>query len=188
MNETEITDVVLTVLVNDHELGFPKFLVVRDLVMVLFTFSDLEDSTVSIKFDLDVLKLGGINTLELEFEGLLRKSGWSEDHFSLLEHTWGVDVLAGHILKSEATKRTILGFEVFKSGVVVNSIARSNGILSAEDGSLELCLVETELMLKSAVAVLIHGFTDKVLNDITDNIGITIDAEYVVFLCHKTLI
>ena len=45
VHDTQITHVILAVLANDHQLRLPEFLVVRDLVVVRITFTDLEDTT-----------------------------------------------------------------------------------------------------------------------------------------------
>ena len=44
----EITDIVLAILADNHELRVPQFLVVRDLVVIGLAFSDLENALASI--------------------------------------------------------------------------------------------------------------------------------------------
>jgi hypothetical protein len=55
VDEAEVTDVVLTTDVDDHELGFPELFVVRDLVMVLLALTDLVNGAITLELDLDVL-------------------------------------------------------------------------------------------------------------------------------------
>jgi len=78
VNNTQITNVVLAILADNHELGFPKFLVVRNLIMVSFTFTNLEDTMVTLERDLEILKLLSVNALKLHVEfvgsGLVRVS------------------------------------------------------------------------------------------------------------------
>ena len=64
MDDTQVSDVVFAILANDHELRFPEFLVVRDLVVVGLTFTDLEDTLRAIDGDLKILELFGIDGLE----------------------------------------------------------------------------------------------------------------------------
>ena len=61
MDESQIPDVVLSVMVDNHELALPQFFVVWDLVVVGLTFTNLVDGSVSVEFDLHVLKLFGVD-------------------------------------------------------------------------------------------------------------------------------
>jgi hypothetical protein len=65
VNDTQITHKVLSVLAHNHELRFPEFLVVGDLVVIGVTFTDLEDTRAAIKSDAETLDLFGVNSLEL---------------------------------------------------------------------------------------------------------------------------
>lgn len=68
MDNTQITDVILAILANNHELGFPKLLVVRDLVVVTFTFTNLEYTLLAFERDLKILELFSVNTFKLHVE------------------------------------------------------------------------------------------------------------------------
>ena len=68
MNNTEITNVVLAILADDHKLGLPKFLIVRDLVVVGFTFTDLENTLGTINRDFEIFELFGINSLKFHVQ------------------------------------------------------------------------------------------------------------------------
>ena len=72
MNETNITDVVLAVYLTDHKLGLPQFLIVGNVVVAHFTLTDLEDSTVAIKLNLNILKLFGIDLFKFQNKSILR--------------------------------------------------------------------------------------------------------------------
>jgi len=61
VNNTHITDKVTPVLADNHELTLPKFLVVRNLVVVGLSLTDLEASSVSFKGEAEVLKLLGVD-------------------------------------------------------------------------------------------------------------------------------
>jgi hypothetical protein len=71
VDDSHITDEISSVLAHNHELTFPKLLVVGDLVMVTFTFSNLEDSLVSFERELEVLEFFGIYRLESHVELVL---------------------------------------------------------------------------------------------------------------------
>ena len=62
---SEISDVVLAIQDNNYELGIHQFLVVRNLVMVWLTFSNFENSSISLEGELYIFKLLGISCLEL---------------------------------------------------------------------------------------------------------------------------
>ena len=68
------------------------------------------------------------------------------------------------------------------------------GVLSSEGGlinvigSLKVGLIELQLVLKSAVAYLIHGFVDKVRHNFADDLGRFIDADHVIALVHDLFI
>jgi len=64
VNDAKITDVVLAVLANNHELGLPQLLVVWDLVVVSLTLTNFVDALGAINADLKVFEFLGINGLE----------------------------------------------------------------------------------------------------------------------------
>ena len=56
MDESKISDIVLTSNVDDHELSLPKLFVIWDLVVVGLSFTNLENSSVSLEVDLYILE------------------------------------------------------------------------------------------------------------------------------------
>ena len=118
MDESKISNVVLSSKRDDHELSLPKLFVVWNLIMVGFTFTNLENSSVSLEDDFDVLQLLGVNTLKLEHELLVWDHLWFKNHLSLLENTWGIDILSGHILQTERVK-VLLVLEVLEHWHVI---------------------------------------------------------------------
>ena len=68
VHNTQVSNVVFASLADNHELGFPQFLVVRDLIVVGFTFTDLEDTLSSIDRDLEVLEFLSIDCFECHVE------------------------------------------------------------------------------------------------------------------------
>lgn len=76
VHNTEITNEVLTILANDHQLRLPELLIIGDLVVVSLAFSNLEDTLSAIERDLEALKLFGVNSLKFHMKlvrsGLVR--------------------------------------------------------------------------------------------------------------------
>lgn len=64
MHDTKITYVVTAILANDHQLAFPQFLVVRNLVVVCLTLTDLEHSLSAVNGDAESLKLLSVDSFE----------------------------------------------------------------------------------------------------------------------------
>jgi len=56
VNETQVSEIKLSVDRNNHELCFPELLVIRNVVMTGFTLSNLIDSSISFNKDLNVLE------------------------------------------------------------------------------------------------------------------------------------
>lgn len=52
MDNTQISDVVLPLMIDNHELTFPKFFIISDNVVVAIPFSYLKLSKISIKLNL----------------------------------------------------------------------------------------------------------------------------------------
>ena len=65
MDDTQVTDEVLAILADDHELRLPQLLVVGDLVVIAFALTDLKDTLGTIDRDLQILELFGIDGLKL---------------------------------------------------------------------------------------------------------------------------
>lgn len=64
VNESEVTDVVLATLVDDHELRLPEFFIVGNLIVVGFTLTNFENSTIALKRNLDILQLCRVDTFK----------------------------------------------------------------------------------------------------------------------------
>lgn len=175
MDESKISDVILTVNVDDHELSLPKLFVVGDLVVVGLTLSNFENGSVSLEVDFDVLELLSIDRFELELESLLRDDIRLQESLLLLEDTWRVDILSRHVLEGQVAKDSI-GLEVLKSWVGVISVSGAQRVLVSENSALEGSLIELELVHQRAVSDLIHGFRDEFVDDFADDVWASIDA------------
>lgn len=71
MHEPHISNVVLATNRTNHKLGLPQLLIVGNMVVACLTVSNLEDSVLTLKRNLDSLQLFSVNLLELQNEFLL---------------------------------------------------------------------------------------------------------------------
>ena len=128
MHDTQISDIVVTAFLNDHELAFPKFLVVGDLVVIVVTLSNFERLHVSLHSDHLVLQLLGVHVQELQLKLLLRNLSWG--HFeSFLGHIQLFTkffFLQSHILKLVQLLQEEGG------GLVVEDVVHFNRTLTNE--------------------------------------------------------
>jgi len=72
VNEAHISKIELTFNRTNHKLCFPKFLVIWNMEMRCFTFSNFVNSSISFNFDLDIFQFFGVNLFKLKSESLLR--------------------------------------------------------------------------------------------------------------------
>ena len=72
VNEAHISKIELTFNRTNHKLCFPKFLVIWNMEMRCFTFSNFVDSSISFNFDFDIFQFFGVNLFKLKSESLLR--------------------------------------------------------------------------------------------------------------------
>ncbi len=68
VDDSEVANVILSVLANDHQLGLPQFLVVRDLVVVGVTLSNFEYAQTAVEGDCEVLNLFRVDSLKVEMK------------------------------------------------------------------------------------------------------------------------
>ena len=186
VHESQVSDVVLASFVDDHELGLPEFLVIGNLIVVRFSLTNLEDSSVPLESDFDVLQFCSVDTFEFKFESLLRELFWTKNHFSSLEFANLVDVLARHIFQTEVSKLGIV-LEVLHSWIEIVLVSNSEGVCVGIAGLLELSLVQLELVLQCTVSVLVHCLGNEVFHQLDDDLAVFIDAHHVVVLGHELL-
>ena len=79
MNEAHISKVELSFNRTNHKLCFPKLLVIWNMEMRCFTFTNFVDSSISFNFDFDIFQLFGVDLLELELKTLF----WNVFRFDL---------------------------------------------------------------------------------------------------------
>ena len=68
MDNSKITDIIFAVLADNHELRLPEFLIIRDLVVIGFTFADLENTLGAIDGDFKIFEFFGINSLKFHVQ------------------------------------------------------------------------------------------------------------------------
>jgi len=79
MNEAHISKEELSFNRTNHKLCFPKLLVIWNMEMRCFTFTNFVDSSISFNFDFDIFQLFGVYLLELELKTLF----WNVFRFDL---------------------------------------------------------------------------------------------------------
>jgi hypothetical protein len=61
VDNTHISDEITAIFAHNHELTFPKLLVIGDLVVVGFTFTYFENTLISFEREGEIFKLFSIN-------------------------------------------------------------------------------------------------------------------------------
>ena len=186
MNETQISDVVLTTLVNDHELCFPQLFIIWNLIVIGFTLSNFENSSITLESDLYVLQLGSINTLKLELESLVWQHVGTQKHFGSLQLAHLVYVFSGHVFEAKVAKDWII-LEIFHSWIQIILIGNAERVSVGIARLLKLSLVQLKLMLEGTITILVQSFDDKVSNELDDYLSIIINAHNMIVLDHKIL-
>ena len=68
VHDTQIADVILAVLADNHQLRLPQFFVVGDLVVVGFAFADFEHAGGTVNTNLKIFQLVSVHSLEVHVE------------------------------------------------------------------------------------------------------------------------
>ena len=134
VHNTQVTHEVLAILADNHELGLPQLLVVRDLVVVGLTFTHLEDALSAINGDLELLKLLSVDGLKFHVKlvsgGLIR----------LRIKCPTAEVKAGLELRG-AQLTELDAFEISR----VCEASKSRVLIDGETGGQRLNLVTTDI-------------------------------------------
>ena len=64
MDYTKISDVIFAILAYNHKLGFPEFLVVRNLIVVGFTLTNFEHSLSAIDRNFEILEFFSVDAFK----------------------------------------------------------------------------------------------------------------------------
>ena len=64
VNNTEISNIIFSILADNHKLGFPKFLVVRNLIVVGFTLTNFEHSLSAIDRNFEILEFFSVDAFK----------------------------------------------------------------------------------------------------------------------------
>jgi len=73
VDNTQVTNIVFAILADNHELGFPKFFVIRNLILVGLTFTNLVKTGVTINSDAQILDFFSIDSFKIQVQFV---SGW----------------------------------------------------------------------------------------------------------------
>jgi len=183
MHESQISDVVLAVLVNDHELTLPELLIIGDLIVVGLSLSDLEDFSVSVESDLHTFELLGVDAFELHHQFFVgQRLGLNTDLHSL-HYTGHIQVLAWHVLQGKLTQHGVT-LEVLELGIFIEGVKLGGGGVEVV-GSFEFSLVELDLMLEHGVTSLVQSIGKQIVNDLRHQLSIFLDGNHLVVLLHN---
>jgi hypothetical protein len=84
MDNTQISDIKLSINAKNHKLAFPELLIISDHIVIAISFSYLELSKVSIKFDFKIFELLCVNIAKFKNEIIVLLSQRLDlDNFSL---------------------------------------------------------------------------------------------------------
>jgi hypothetical protein len=72
MNKTNISDIVISIYLADHELGLPEFFVIWNMIMGSLSFTHFKEATVSIEPNFNILQFLSVNLLESQNKSFLR--------------------------------------------------------------------------------------------------------------------
>ena len=148
VNDTHITDEISSVFADNHELTFPQFFVVGDLVVVRFTFSDLEDTLVAFKRELEVFELFGIHRFEGHVELVL--GGFISDAIELFAFEARVN---SELIGVQLTHGHAAEIGVVLEALKARAFGRSDGAVVKEDfGSIELSTVCLDLVSECIIS------------------------------------
>jgi hypothetical protein len=65
---THVSDIIFSIFAHNHELTFPQFLVIGNLVVACFTFADFENSRITFELPFEALKLLSVDRQESHTE------------------------------------------------------------------------------------------------------------------------
>ena len=85
MDNTHVSDEIFAILANNHKLRLPKFLVIRDNVVVRLSFTDLVHSLGTIDGDFEVFKLFGIHSFESHVKFVCSSLVWKRFKYTTAE-------------------------------------------------------------------------------------------------------
>jgi hypothetical protein len=85
VNNTKISNIILSVLANNHELRLPKLLVVWNLIVIGVTFSNFKDTRVTVEVNAKSFNFLSVNSLKLEVKFVGSSFVWNTFKRSALQ-------------------------------------------------------------------------------------------------------
>lgn len=121
VNNSQISQEVLSVLLDDHELTLPELLVVWNLEVASFSLSDLEDGFVSLEVDVNISQFFSVDVNEGEVKRLLRHLLWSDVDCNFLHVGGGLQLSSAEFSQGHVSENGMVG-EVWHLWVQVNLV------------------------------------------------------------------
>ena len=174
MDDTQVTDEVFAILTDNHELRFPQLLVVRDLVVIAFALTDLEDTLGTIDRDLQILELLSIDGLKLHVKFVRGSTVGQRLKSAALEVNRDLKIRWAQFTKVDRAQLRVID---------KLSETRVSGGFKAWRAALNLLLALIEFPSVSLYLVLKGVVTDtgsgihNLLDKLRDFVGIYIEAE-----------
>jgi hypothetical protein len=85
VNNAQISNIILSVLANNHELRLPKLLVVWNLIVIGVTFSDFKDTRVTVEVNAKSFDFFSVDSLKLEVKFVGSSFVWNTFKRSALQ-------------------------------------------------------------------------------------------------------
>lgn len=92
VHNSKISDEILAVLADNHQLAFPELLVVGNLVVVGLALANLEDSLSSVNGDAKILEFFSVNSLKGHMQFVLRGLIWERLKTAALKVTLHIEL------------------------------------------------------------------------------------------------
>ena len=128
VHDAKIADVVLAVLADDHELRLPELLVIGNLIVVGFTFTDLEDTLSTINRDFEIFELFGVDCLKFHMELVRGCLVWQSVKSAALEINGSFKLAGRELTHTDVAQGTVN--ELVQAGVIGYREAGRKGLNS----------------------------------------------------------
>jgi len=179
VDDTQVTHVVFAVLANNHQLRFPKFLIVGDLVLICFTFSDFIKTIVAIERDAQVFDLFSVNSFKLQVQLVSGRGVRNRVERLTLEVNTACNLRRGQLTKSESGE-SLEGSEHSELRVGLNGEASWES-RNKYIGAGELTGVLLNLVAEGAESSGLSRLNN-LLNSIADHGAVVLEGEHEVGL------
>lgn len=174
VHDTQVTDEVLAIFTDNHQLRLPELLVVGDLVVVSVTFTNLENTGVTVKSNTETLNLLSVDSLELKVKFVCCSLVGDAVERSSLHGGKSFFLGIAHLLKADFAKELIV-LESLQLGL--SSLFKSSGELLDLRSTMVSTSVGLHLSDHSVEAGVVNG---DFINKIADLLSVTSNGEDIV--------